>query len=143
MRLTGSLCTTTCHGTSSSSSPSVSFSLTGASTVDVDPFSSCTALTALMKNAITLSPQFKPLQLQEFCVERPAFFARSRHCDRRSRANGATRGLRTSATPARKRFRIVGRSSSALHADENLAVLEGDYVRWSRFIHELSMQRRD
>src|SRR6266404_2997625 len=103
------VCTTTCHGTSSSSSPCVSFSLTGASTVDVDPFSSCTALTALMKNAITLSPQFKLLQLQEFCVERPAFFARSRHCDRRSRVNGATRGLRTSATPARKHFRIVGR----------------------------------
>jgi len=36
-----------------------------------------------------------------------------------------------------------GVASSALHADENLAVLEGDYVRWSRFIHELSMQRRD
>src|SRR5207253_9773159 len=36
-----------------------------------------------------------------------------------------------------------GVTSSALRADENLAVLEGDYVRWSRFIHELSMQRRD
>src|SRR5437660_423222 len=34
-------------------------------------------------------------------------------------------------------------AASALRADENFAVLKCDHVGRSRFIHELSMQRRD
>src|SRR5262249_16509588 len=103
---TGSLWTTTCHGTSSSASSRVSVSVTGASTVDV--FSSCTVLTALIKNVITLCWQFKEQPLPEFFVERSPFFLHRPDLDRHSRANVAGRARRRSEARARGSFRIGG-----------------------------------
>src|ERR1041384_4606028 len=141
MRFTGSLCTTTCHGTSSSSSPLVSFSRTGVSTADVDL--SCTALTALMKKMLSHCRLDSNLRLrQNFALsfvhlpgaglvsiieamqmEQTVDYVQPQCvCERVSKSSRVTNG--------------------GVGADKNFAMLKCDHICGPGFIHELSMQRR-
>ena len=61
------------------------------------------------KNAITLSPRFKPSPPPESCAEFCPSSGRLPCLDHRSHANGADRGLCTTAIRLRKSFQIVAR----------------------------------
>jgi len=61
------------------------------------------------KNAITLSPRFKPSSRTQSCAEASPFSGHRLCLDRQSRANGAGRGRRTSAARLRRSFQIVAR----------------------------------
>src|SRR5204863_1331390 len=137
MRLTGSLCTTTCHGTSSSSSSRVSVSRTGASTVDVDPFSSCTALTALIKKGYHTASS---LQTTHFSKNFPL---RDLHCSR-ARGIAIVEAMQMQQTVDNVQAQLAresisespGVAASALDTNKNFAVLKRNHVGWSEFIHE-------
>src|ERR1051325_1309489 len=141
MRFTGSLCTTTCHGTSSSSSPFVSFSRTGVSTVDVDL--SCTALTVLMKKMLSRCRLDSNLRLrQNFALnflhlpgaefvsiieamqmEQTVDYVQPQFvCERVSKSSRVTNG--------------------GVGADKNFAMLKCDHVCRPGCVHELPMQPR-
>src|ERR1051326_2001226 len=141
MRFTGSLCTTTCHGTSSSSSPLVSFSRTGVSTVDVDL--SCTALTALMKKMLShccLDSKLRPGQnfaLNRLHLSGAGFVS----IIKAVQVEQAVDYVQTQFVGER-----VFKSSRVAHggvgADKNFAMLKGNHVGRPGFVHELSMQPR-
>src|SRR5205814_3843954 len=142
IQFTGSLCTTTCHGTSSSSSPRVSFSLMGASTVEVDPFSSCPAFTALIKKCYHTAPSLQTTRVGKNSQLNDCHLPRVRLISIVEPVQVEQTVDDVQAQLARESVsESLGIAARSLGADKDFAVLKCDHVGRSRFIHELSMQR--